>query len=118
MRRRFVLFSRAAESDGLIRDVRYFEGAGFLGLDAASDGDEARLLAFGHDYIRQHLSQADIHPDAWQPAVIRNPEETQTKLLSVAAENTVTATWTTSPTSSAAPCWAFRRPPSPSGRAF
>lgn len=86
VRRGFVLFSRVAEGDRVIRDIRFFEGAGFIGLDAASDYDDGKLLAYGYGFMRQHLNQADIHPDAWQPAVIRNPEDTQSRLAAVAAE--------------------------------
>jgi multidrug efflux pump subunit AcrB len=86
VRRGFVLFARVAEGDRVIRDIRFFEGAGFIGLDAGSDYDDEKLLAYVHDYIRLHLSQADIHPDAWQPAVIRNPEDAQSRLAAVAGE--------------------------------
>jgi len=84
--RRFKLFTQAAETGNVIRDVHLFEGTRFFGFDAASDYTDEKLLNYGRNYIRQHLTQADIHPDAWQPAVIRNPEDAQAKLEVAAAE--------------------------------
>jgi multidrug efflux pump subunit AcrB len=86
VRRGFFLFARVAEGDRVIRDIHFFEASGCIGLDAASDFTDEMLLAYGHDYLRKHLNQADIHPDAWQPVVIRKPEDTQTRLEAVAAE--------------------------------
>jgi multidrug efflux pump subunit AcrB len=84
--RRFKLFTHAAEGDGIVRDVHLFEGLGFFGFDAASDHTDEKILAYGHDYLRQHLTQADIHPDTWQPAVIRNPEDAEVKLRAAAGD--------------------------------
>jgi multidrug efflux pump subunit AcrB len=84
--RRFRLFTHAEELDGIVSDVHLFEGLGFFGFDAASDYTDEKLLGYGLDYLRQHLTQADIHPDTWQPAVIRNPEDAQAKLEVAAAE--------------------------------
>src|SRR5208337_750950 len=84
--RRFRLFTHAAELDGVVSDVHLFAGLGFFGFDAASDYTDEKLLGYGHDYLRQHLTQADIHPDTWQPAVIRNPEDAHAKLEVAATE--------------------------------
>jgi multidrug efflux pump len=86
VRRNFVRFTNAAESDKVIRDVRPFEGIGHFGFDAASDYTEDKLLAYAYNYIRQRLNPADLHPDAWQPAVIRNPDDAEAKLRSAAGE--------------------------------
>ena len=86
VRRGFGLFARVAETDRVIRDIRFFEGTGFIGLDAASRYDDDSLLAYGHAFMRQYMNQADIHPDAWQPAVIRNPADAPARLAAVAAE--------------------------------
>jgi multidrug efflux pump subunit AcrB len=86
VRRGFARFARFAEDDHVIRDIRFFEGRGFVGLDAASDYDEARLLAYGANYVRTQIDQADLHPDAWAPVVIRDPADAQAKLAAVAGD--------------------------------
>src|SRR5262245_34883075 len=43
VRRPFQLFINQVTAEGKIRDPRYFEGAGFVGVDCASDLDNAQI---------------------------------------------------------------------------
>jgi multidrug efflux pump subunit AcrB len=86
VRRGFDRFAHFAEDDHVIRDIHFFEGVGFVGLDANSDYDEARLLAYGADYVRTQINRADVHPDSWAPVVIRDPADAQAKLAAVAGD--------------------------------
>src|SRR5262249_15806345 len=69
---------------GAVRDVQIIEGRGFLGFDGASDMDEAGTLALVQRFVRERTQTAVFHPDMWDPAVIRDPKETQPKPAKVA----------------------------------
>lgn len=68
------------EAQQVARDLRPVEGAGFIGLDAAVNGDDAALPAAFQRFVRERLQASELHPDAWQPVVIRDPRETKAKL--------------------------------------
>ncbi len=86
VRREILRFARFAEGDHIIRDVHIFEGSAFIGLDAATDYDDDKLLAYIYRYMQQHVTQSNLHPDAWQPAIIRNPQDTESRLAAAARE--------------------------------
>ncbi len=66
----------------LARDVRPFDGNGFVGLDAvALPGVD--LLKITHDFVTDHVGTSvfpTVHPDAWPPILIRNPADTEAAL--------------------------------------
>jgi multidrug efflux pump subunit AcrB len=80
VRRPFNLLAELAAKEGMIRDIRLFEGPGFVGLDAISSLSDEEILANGQRLRRERLQQSEIHPDGWGPLVIRDPADTQTKL--------------------------------------
>ncbi|MGQ0721117.1 MAG: efflux RND transporter permease subunit [Candidatus Eiseniibacteriota bacterium] len=77
VRRGFDGFVRYAVDHGALRDPRPFEGAGFMGVDCLSDLDDAALLATVARYIDTQLREAEFHPDAWPPILVRDPERTE-----------------------------------------
>jgi multidrug efflux pump subunit AcrB len=84
VRRAVQLFMDVATRDGTLRDARLFEGSGFVGVDAASDLDLDRLRVYGREFIRTRLRQAEIHPDAWPPAYVRDLGTLEAELKAVA----------------------------------
>jgi multidrug efflux pump subunit AcrB len=80
------LFGRYAEQKGAFADVRPFEGPGFAGLDAATSWDDARLVALGREFVHERLRASEIHPDSWQPFVVRDPAEVETRLAAAAGD--------------------------------
>lgn len=86
VRRSFGAFVQQAVQDGVIRDTRLFEGSGFVGVDAVSGKDDAAILKYGYNYLKSHLRVSEIHPDAWQPAIIRHIGETSKKIAEVMAD--------------------------------
>lgn len=68
------------------RDVRLFSGPGFLGLDLDSSADDASLLAQARAFASERLRGAELHPDVWRFAVVRDPAETEAKLRAVAGD--------------------------------
>jgi multidrug efflux pump subunit AcrB len=69
---------------GAARDVQIVEGRGFLGFDGASDLPEAAILGTIGKFVIERTQAADFHPDVWEPVLIRDPQETHTKLAKVA----------------------------------
>ncbi|MEX5219504.1 MAG: efflux RND transporter permease subunit [Nitrospira sp.] len=80
------VFARFTTQQGLARDLRFIEGAGFLGVDGEGSPDDAAIMAHIDRFRQDRLHGSEIHPDAWKPAIIRDPQETETKLLAVAGD--------------------------------
>lgn len=80
------MFVEYLKKQNTVTDTRLLEGAGFIGLDAAVNVDDAVLAAATQRFLREELQAAELHPDAWQPVVIRNPKETRDKLAAAAGD--------------------------------
>ena len=68
----------------LCSDVRMFSGAGFTGVDLATDRSTADLQAALKKFATQNLQTDEFHPDAWKPAIIDDPSTTTAALQAVA----------------------------------
>src|SRR5262245_9469157 len=68
----------------VVRDTRPIQGSGFIGFDAATDADHATIISSVHQFVRERLHSDELDPDVWQPMVVRDPQETETKLAAVA----------------------------------
>jgi multidrug efflux pump subunit AcrB len=79
-------FAGFTREKGFARDIRLIEGAEFLGLDAASDADDARLLAYLQEFVGERMQSSGFHPDTWEPAIIRDPKEARQRLAAVAGD--------------------------------
>src|SRR5271167_4074776 len=80
------LFQQEAQSAGIIRDSEIVQGSGFIGLDGISDADDSAIRAFIQRFLSDRLKRSELHPDAWELAIIRDPSETREKLASVAGD--------------------------------
>src|SRR5271166_16835 len=67
-----------------LSDLHFFEGPGYVGLDASTKVDDATIRRRGERLIQENLHRSEIHPDAWQPAIIRDPADTEARLADVA----------------------------------
>jgi multidrug efflux pump subunit AcrB len=82
----FQMFSRYAEQAGALSDIRYFEGPGFLGVDATSTWDDPRLIALLGRFVRQRLRVSEMHPDLWRAFTVRDPQEIEARLAAAAGD--------------------------------
>jgi multidrug efflux pump subunit AcrB len=82
----FQTFGRYGEQAGALRDVRYFEGPGFIGADMASEADDATLLGLVDTFVRERLRASELHPDLWRPFAIREPGGIQARLAVAAGD--------------------------------
>jgi multidrug efflux pump subunit AcrB len=80
------LYLAQAVQDGVFRDTRLVEGADFIGVDGATDLDDAKIMAHLQQFVQERLRISEFHPDAWRAAIIRNPAETRARLLAVAGD--------------------------------
>ena len=80
------LFQEEAQRAGIIRDSQIIQGSGFIGVDGVSGADDSSIQAFIQRFISERLKRSELHPDSWDPAIIRDPKETRTKLASVAGD--------------------------------
>jgi multidrug efflux pump subunit AcrB len=47
-----------------------------LGVDSATGASDAAILAFLERFIRERLRASEVHPDVWEPLLIRDPGQT------------------------------------------
>ncbi len=80
------LYLAQAEQDGILRDARLLEGPQFIGVDGISAQGDAAILAHLEGFVHSRLRAAELHPDAWQPAIVRDPATTRASLLAVAGD--------------------------------
>src|SRR6201993_5381473 len=80
------LFQQEAQSAGIIRDSQIVQGSGFIGLDGITEADDNAIRAFIQRFVSERLKRSELHPDAWELAIIRDPSETREKLASVAGD--------------------------------
>jgi len=80
------LFARFTMEQGMTRDLHFIEGTGFVGMDGEGPADDAAIMAHLDRFLQERLRGSEIHPDAWKPVIIRNPGETEKKLLAVAGD--------------------------------
>ena len=73
-----------ASRNNTFSDLHFFEGPGYVGLDASTRIDDATIRQRGEQLIQTNLHRSEIHPDAWQPAIIRDPADTEARLADVA----------------------------------
>jgi multidrug efflux pump subunit AcrB len=80
------LFQEQAQSAGIVRDSEIIQGSGFIAVDGVSDADDSTIQTFIRRFIEERLKRSEVHPDVWDPAIIRDPGETRTKLASIAGD--------------------------------
>ncbi|HEX8817947.1 MAG TPA: efflux RND transporter permease subunit [Terriglobales bacterium] len=86
VRQSFELVIGLAEQNKGLSDPKFFEGSGFVAADVSTQLTEAALRSLGEQLVLQKFHRSDLHPDAWQPAFIQDPQETQARLSAVAGD--------------------------------
>lgn len=80
------LFEQQAEQAGIIRAPQLIQGSGFVAVDGISNGDDVSIHGFIQTFFQNQLQRSELHPDAWEPIVIRDPDETRERLAKVAGD--------------------------------
>lgn len=82
----FTAFANRALGDGILTGQRFFEGSGFIGIDAISPLTDSAITSYGQRYIDTYLRASELHPDIWKAALIRDPALTEQQLALVAGD--------------------------------
>ena len=68
------------------RDAKVIDGPGFVGVDAQSSADDQTILATLRTFMSDRYHANELHPDSWQPFVVRDTAEIGSKLRAVSGE--------------------------------
>src|SRR5258706_11973441 len=80
------LFEEQAEQAGIVRAPQLIQGSGFIALDGISTANDASIRNFLRTFFQTRLQRSDLHPDAWDPIIVRNPQETREELAKVVGD--------------------------------
>jgi multidrug efflux pump subunit AcrB len=64
--------------------VRVLSGAGFFAIDTQTAVSDDELLTDARGFIAERVRNAELHPDLWPLAVVRDPADIAAKLRAVA----------------------------------
>ena len=84
VRQNFENIAAIARSRGTLKDLHFFDGPGYVGLDASTSFSDDEIRQAGERLIKENLHQSELYPDAWSPAIIRDPADTEARLARVA----------------------------------
>ncbi|HEY7546817.1 MAG TPA: efflux RND transporter permease subunit, partial [Blastocatellia bacterium] len=80
------VFADFTREKGFASDIRLIEGNGFIGLDGASADTDAQLLSYMEQFISERMQSSGLHPDTWEPAVIRDPKDARDRIAAIAGD--------------------------------
>lgn len=80
------LFLEYARKTGFMTDLRKVDGNGFVGIDGNSKYGDDEIRKFSYAFVRDKLKPSFQHPELWEPAIIRDLAQTETKLQAVAGD--------------------------------
>jgi multidrug efflux pump subunit AcrB len=84
--RKLSWVTRDMATQHLCSDMRVFSGAGFTGVDLATNLSTPDLQSALRKFANQNLQTDELHPDAWEPAIIDEPANTTAALQAVAGD--------------------------------
>ena len=67
-------------------EARPVSVAGCTGLDLATSRTDAQLRGYVDTFVRERLGNTDMHPDAWGPIFVRDPQHAPDRLAEVAGD--------------------------------
>jgi multidrug efflux pump subunit AcrB len=80
------LFGRQAEQVGILRVPQVIQGSGFIAVEGFSIEDDASIEGFTEAFFQRQVQPSELHPDAWDPIIVRDPQETRERLAKVAGD--------------------------------
>jgi multidrug efflux pump subunit AcrB len=86
VRRSVADFARFLEKERVASTFRMVDGAGFAGVDGIATQNDDVLRASVEKFLSTELKTSELHPDAWGPAIIRDPTKTREKLTAIAGD--------------------------------
>ncbi|MDX2152127.1 MAG: efflux RND transporter permease subunit [Bryobacteraceae bacterium] len=68
------------------KGLQIIQAAGFIGLDLESDRSEGDLRQELRRFAEENLRSDQVHPDLWEPIIVRSPGDTAKLLAAVAGD--------------------------------
>ena len=84
LRRVLEQLATFAEARHLARDIHFFEGTGYFGLDGETSQNEQQIRDGALSFLQNRMNTAELHPDVWRAIVVFDPGDTEAKLREVA----------------------------------
>lgn len=78
------MFANYLATEGVASHVQILYGAGYVAFDGVTKLSDADLVKTLRTFIRDRMQALQIHPDAWDPCVVRDPSTTEKELAAVA----------------------------------
>ena len=74
-----------AQRNGTLKDLHFFQGPGYVGLDASTTlFEEETSASAASSSSGTNLHRSELYPDAWPPAIVSDPANTEAALQRVA----------------------------------
>jgi multidrug efflux pump subunit AcrB len=68
-------FVQEAEQHEILSGMELFHGPGFVIADGFTKLDDPTIYAAGRTFVQTRLHESEIHPDAWPPLLVRDPNQ-------------------------------------------
>src|SRR5262249_49291068 len=75
-----------AQQEKSIAGCSILQGSGFIGADCRTTKTDDEIQQTANRLIQDRLHRSEVHPDAWEAVLIRDPSETEAKLKVVAGD--------------------------------
>ena len=86
MRQAFDRLLSQGDAEKVFHDAHIVEGEDYIAVDFATTDDDKSIMSFVHRFVEENIKVAEIHPDAWQPMVVRDPDKTLEVMQAVAGD--------------------------------
>lgn len=81
-----ALIARDLGAQYQVSAIKLISGSGFSGFDMVTKLSDSEIVSAINNLIKARLQSDEFHPDAWSPAVVRDPSQTLTSLKAVASD--------------------------------
>jgi multidrug efflux pump subunit AcrB len=84
--RPFAVFGTQVQRNGIGQDVRPLSVGNCSGIDFATSKSDTEIQAYGQQFVEKRLREYDLHPDAWGPIIIRDPQSAKERIAEAASD--------------------------------
>src|SRR5215469_14039963 len=82
----FASMLNLAQQAKSISACSIFQGSGFIGADCRTMRSDDEIRQTANQLIQDNLHRSEVHPDAWEAILVRDPAETEAKLKAAAGD--------------------------------
>ena len=82
----FASMLNLAQQGKSIAACSIFQGSGFIGADCRTTKTDDEIRQTANRLIQDNLHRSEVHPDAWEAMLVRDPADTEANLKAVAGD--------------------------------